>query len=88
MTVSSSGQITGNHAATHGGGFYNRFGQITLQAGSSVSSNVTAGSGGGLYDEFDCCSQHPVTIATTTIITGNTPDNCAGDPDQTPNCVG
>ena len=81
-------EVTDNHAATHGGGFYNLFGQITLQAGSIVRGNVTAGTGGGVYNEFDCCNQSPVNAAIKTIIINNTPDNCAGDPAQTINCVG
>ena len=61
---------------------------MTFQAGSSVTGNVSGtDSGGGLYDEFDCCSSHPVSIANTSIVTGNTANNCAGDMAQISNGV-
>jgi hypothetical protein len=89
VTLKSDVQLTNNHAATHGGGLYNRFGTMTSEAGSTVTDNVSGtGSGGGLYDEFDCCSVHLITIANTSVITGNTPNNCAGDSAQITNCMG
>lgn len=84
VTLNDSGAIHDNHAATHGGGIYNRAGQVTLGRGTTVSDNVAGVRGGGLYQEFSI--QSPVTIATPTIVTGNTPDNCAGG--QVQNCIG
>jgi len=84
VTLNDSGAIHDNHAATHGGGIYNRVGQVTLGRGTTVSDNVAGVGGGGLYQEFTI--QSPVTIATPEIVTGNTPDNCAGG--QIQNCVG
>ena len=81
-------EFVNNHAATHGGGLHNFFGTMTFESGSLVTDNVAGKDGGGLYDEFDCCSVHLVTIANTSIITGNTPNNCAGDAAQISNCIG
>ena len=88
VTLKTDVEFVNNHAATHGGGLHNFFGTMTFESGSLVTDNVAGKDGGGLYDEFDCCSVHLVTIANTSIITGNTPNNCAGDAAQISNCIG
>ena len=81
--ISGSVVISGNIAANQGGGIllYDTAGAATpivFAAGTSVTGNTAnggAGSGGGLYSTN---SDAGTTVTGGSVITGNTPDNCAG----------
>jgi hypothetical protein len=81
-TVTLDGsQVTGNEATgatSQGGGFYVNIGAVTL-TGTPVTGN-TAAAGGGIYRSGNAT----VTVAPGSV-TGNTPNNCAGN--AVANCV-
>lgn len=84
LTVTSRVRIDRNKAGGHGGGiFAARPGAATFEAGSLVTDNKAAQGGGGLFND-----RAPVTLADTTIVVDNDPQNCGGAfGTQTANCV-
>jgi parallel beta-helix repeat protein len=76
--------VSGNAAGDIGGGLLIIFGEVTLDAACRVTGNAANAddpeSGGGIYT-----TGATVTLASEEIVTGNTPDNCGGDP--VPMCV-
>jgi hypothetical protein len=84
-TVTLAGcTITGNTADFGGGIFNNDFASLSLDAASRVIGNhadpLDPDSGGGI-----CNDSGTVTLSSSANVTGNTPDNCGGDP--VPLCV-
>jgi nitrous oxidase accessory protein NosD len=77
-------EVRGNEAATGGGIYNNGAGTtLTLDADSRIMGNTArnADGGGGLYNY-----NGTVTLASNAIISGNTPNNCAGT--AVANCTG
>jgi hypothetical protein len=71
----TASEVSGNEADTGGGVFNNGSGaRITLDAQSRVTGNTASDTGGGIYNV-----NGTVTLASSTIVSGNTPNNCAGD---------
>jgi hypothetical protein len=66
--------ISGNVSAGDGAGIYTHRGQLTL-VGTTVTANTAARHGGGLYVVDGTTT---VTLDETSMITGNTPDDCYG----------
>lgn len=63
--------VIANEAGEIGGGIYTKASGTTVLNGSTVMNNTSGTSGGGLY------SDGAMTVISS-LITGNTPDNCAG----------
>ena len=81
VTMESGSSVSDNTATSLGGGFFVQNGTVTLQAGSSVSGNNIGG--------INNANGGTVNIATSTIVTGNTPNNCSGQAVSPPsNCIG
>jgi hypothetical protein len=82
--------ISGNTAVgSTGGGIYTDGGTVTLDAASRVTGNGAwpsdPDSGGGIFLSSQFNSNGTVELAGSANVTGNTPDNCGGDP--VPQCV-
>jgi len=89
LVLKAGSRVDENEAGFLGGGiFATRDSSATLEAGSRVTGNRVTGNdpgkgGGGLYNDHAT-----VTIANTSIVRDNDPDNCAGISGlQTANCV-
>ena len=79
-TIAITGsEITTNEAKGNGGGAFNNTpvmvnpGEVTFDAASRVQNNKAGTNGGGIFNEGE------ITLNGATV-TGNTPNNCAGDP--------
>ena len=79
--MNDSASISNNTASWRGGGVYTVNGASLILNGSAVISQNTAGEGGGIY-------AYPGTIngVTSSNVSSNTPNNCAGEP--VPGCSG
>jgi hypothetical protein len=74
-------EVRGNEAADGGGIFNNGAGTaMAADSASRVTGNSARNAGGGICN-FDA----PVILASCAIVSGNTPNNCAGDP--VANCI-
>jgi hypothetical protein len=84
ITLKSGSSVDDNNAAFNGGGIdAERGSTVTLEAGSRVTGNDAGQRGGGIFS-----SHATVTVADSSIVTDNDPNNCAvisGDPIA--NCV-
>jgi hypothetical protein len=85
VTLNNSGSITGNTAASVGGGIYNLFGTVTLNNSGSITGNTAGTDGGGIYNNFTFGGL--ATLNDISSITGNNPNNCA-PPGSVPGCTG
>jgi hypothetical protein len=79
VTLEAGSGVTGNRARLAGGGIDN-WGSVILQAGSSVSGNSGL-DGGGIHVDAG-----RVSVADSTIVVNNSPNNCAGTVLDT--CIG
>lgn len=73
--ICSANPADGNRAAhASGGGVFNAgTGRASFSKGTKVTGNSSGGNPGGIWNEAGV-----VTLATTKIVSGNTPDNCGG----------
>jgi hypothetical protein len=67
--------VSGNTAGNDGGGIFNDGGQTTLDGGT-VTGNDAGDSGGGIFNT----NGGTATLSNGASVTGNDPNNCAGDP--------
>ena len=76
--VMNDSQISGNSAGNAGGGLFNDSARATLTnsqiTGNTVDANGNPGVGGGIYNEIGT-----ITLLSGSTVTGNNPDNCAGE---------
>ena len=76
--VMNDSQINGNTAGTAGGGLFNNSARATVN-NSAITSNTAAangnpGQGGGIFNLVGT-----ITLNAGSSVTGNNPDNCAGE---------
>jgi predicted outer membrane repeat protein len=67
--------ISGNSSTFNGGGISNLAGTIIFDGASRVTGNTAGESGGGIYNT----GGGNVTLDSSANVSGNTPNNCAGD---------
>lgn len=77
--VMNDSQISGNKAGQAGGGLFNNSAQATLNnstitGNTATGQNGNPGQGGGIYNLIGT-----ITLGSGSSVTGNNPDNCAGE---------
>lgn len=87
ITLKAGSRVDRNKSVFNGGGIFAARGSTAiLEAGSHVTDNTAGGgvdTGGGIFN-----AGATVTIADTSIVTDNDPDNCSGISGvRTPNCI-